>query len=104
MENQDKKKDDTDWQKWDEIDEQRKNLTIFGRNVSEMPCFRNSFLYGIGSGLGMGLGKFCQLIYNPIIYDDVIGTFMYTSRPAFSSHVAYGTFFSTTLFYWFYCR
>lgn len=43
---------------WDQIDEERKHLVIFGRDVSEIPCFRNSFLYGIGSGIGTGLGKY----------------------------------------------
>lgn len=49
-----KNPDDKDW---DRIDEERKHLNLFGRDVSEIPCFRNSFLYGIGGGVGMGLGK-----------------------------------------------
>lgn len=47
-------KDDNEW---DRIDEERKHLVIFGRDVSEIPCFRGSFLFGIGSGFGTGLGK-----------------------------------------------
>lgn len=49
-----KKKHDIDW---DALDEERKHFYLFGRDVSEIPCFRNSFLYGIGSGVGVGLGK-----------------------------------------------
>lgn len=53
MDNPNVKKDDNEW---DIIDEDRKHLFILGRDVSEMPCFRNSFLYGIGGGFGTGLG------------------------------------------------
>lgn len=53
----DKKEENKDVTDWDTIDEQRKHLFILGRDVSEIPCFRNSFLYGISGGFGMGLGK-----------------------------------------------
>ena len=46
---------------WDEIDEERRHLHIFGRDVSEIPCFRNSFLYGIGGGFGSALGKIFKI-------------------------------------------
>lgn len=52
------KEDKTTEIDWEEFDEQRRHLVIFGRDVSEIPCFRNSFLYGIGTGLGIGLGIF----------------------------------------------
>ena len=48
------KREDIDW---DEIDEQRKHLWIFGRDAGEIPCFRSSFLTGIGSGFGAAIGK-----------------------------------------------
>ncbi|CAO1327266.1 unnamed protein product [Diamesa serratosioi] len=64
-----------------------KSLNIFGRNVAEMPCFRNCFLYGSGAGFIVGLGSF-----------------MGTSRPQLAMHVGFGTFFCTTLAYWFTCR
>ncbi|KAG5676846.1 hypothetical protein PVAND_006653 [Polypedilum vanderplanki] len=87
-EDKDKKKPPKiNWDELDERDENRKHLYIFGRDVAEMPCFRNSFLYGIAGGIGTGLG-----------------TFMFTSRPGFSTHIGYGTFFFTTLIYWFGCR
>lgn len=54
-----KKTDDKDW---DQIDEERKHLLLFGRDVSEIPCFRNSFLYGIGGGVGTGLGKIFKIM------------------------------------------
>ena len=53
----DKKEEKKDGPDWDTIDEERKHLYVFGRDVSEIPCFRNSFLYGISGGFGLGLGK-----------------------------------------------
>uniref|UniRef100_A0A1A9VR22 Cytochrome c oxidase assembly protein COX20, mitochondrial n=1 Tax=Glossina austeni TaxID=7395 RepID=A0A1A9VR22_GLOAU len=64
--------------------EQRWGLSLFGRDISEIPCFRNSFLYGIGGGVGAGLL-----------------TFLSTSRTTFSTHVGFGTFFAGTLVYWY---
>lgn len=63
------------------------HLHIFGRDIAQIPCFRNSFLYGIGGGVGAGFL-----------------TFMGTSRPKLSSHTAFGTFFAVTFVYWFSCR
>lgn len=60
---------------------------VFGRDVSKMPCFRSSFLYGISIGLGGGLA-----------------TFMLTSRPQISMHATMATFTVVTLSYWFTCR
>lgn len=59
----------------------------FGRDISKIPCFRNSFLYGIGGGLSTGLA-----------------TFMFTSRPQLASHCAIGAFTLVTLTYWMQCR
>ncbi|XP_060528927.1 cytochrome c oxidase assembly protein COX20, mitochondrial [Cylas formicarius] len=33
-------------------------LILFGRDLSKIPCFRDSFLYGIGGGLAFGLVHF----------------------------------------------
>lgn len=63
------------------------HLFIFGRDVSLIPCFRNSFLYGVSSGVAIGFL-----------------TFMKTSRPAFSSNMAMGSFIAITLGYWLPCR
>lgn len=52
-----------------------------------MPCFRNSFLYGMTSGIGVGFA-----------------TFMGTSRPALSMHCTMAGFTCVTLGYWFTCR
>lgn len=60
---------------------------VFGRDISLIPCFRSSFLYGIGSGLGGGFVSF-----------------MSTSKPKMSLHVMMATFTSVTLGYWFVCR
>ncbi|KAJ6648173.1 Cytochrome c oxidase assembly protein COX20, mitochondrial [Pseudolycoriella hygida] len=64
-----------------------KSLYIFGRDVSKIPCFRNSFLYGMTTGIGVS-----------------VGTFMFTSRPQLGMHVGMASFTLTTLFYWFHCR
>lgn len=60
---------------------------VFGRNVAEIPCFRNSFLYGSGGGFATGLLAFLA-----------------TSRPQMSMHVGFGAFMCTTIGYWFTCR
>ncbi|XP_037955570.1 cytochrome c oxidase assembly protein COX20, mitochondrial [Teleopsis dalmanni] len=68
-------------------EEPKKELIIFGHDVAQMPCFRNSFLYGISGGIGVGLV-----------------TFLATSRTRFSTHVAFSGFVCGTLGYWFVCR
>lgn len=60
---------------------------LFGRDVSKIPCFRESFLYGIATGVGGGLV-----------------TFLKTSKPMLAQHVGVGTFTISTLVYWSYCR
>ncbi|XP_063923130.1 cytochrome c oxidase assembly protein COX20, mitochondrial [Zophobas morio] len=64
-----------------------KSLIIFGRDVSKIPCFRNSFLYGIYGGLGLGLGHF-----------------MFKSRPLAACNFAVYSFCGVTLVYWIQCR
>ncbi|CAD6993938.1 cytochrome c oxidase protein 20 homolog [Ceratitis capitata] len=65
----------------------KRELKVFGRDVSQIPCFRNSFLYGIGGGVALG-----------------IATFLGTSRTRLSTHVGFGTFFTGTFTYWIVCR
>ncbi|XP_053953010.1 cytochrome c oxidase assembly protein COX20, mitochondrial [Anastrepha ludens] len=65
----------------------RRQLNVFGRDVSQIPCFRNSFLYGISGGIAVGLG-----------------TFLGTSRTRLSTHVGFSSFFIGTLGYWLVCR
>lgn len=60
---------------------------IMGRDPWKIPCFRNTFLYSISSYVGTTLL-----------------TFLFTSRPAFSSHVGMGSFVVVTLSYYTYCR
>ncbi|CAH0714493.1 unnamed protein product, partial [Brenthis ino] len=67
--------------------EEKEGLVIFGRDISKIPCFRESFMYGIASGIGVGLASFIK-----------------TSKPLMSQHVGVGTFAITTLVYWSYCR
>lgn len=68
-------------------DEPKKGLILFGRDVSKIPCFRESFLYGISAGVGA-----------------LFICFVATSRPQFSANIGMGSFFITTLGYWFPCR
>ncbi|XP_015588887.1 cytochrome c oxidase assembly protein COX20, mitochondrial [Cephus cinctus] len=68
-------------------DDESKPVMLFGRDISKIPCFRSSFLYGITSGVVGGMTMF-----------------LFTSRPKLSCDAAVGTFVSVTLFYWIYCR
>ncbi|XP_008487154.2 cytochrome c oxidase assembly protein COX20, mitochondrial-like [Diaphorina citri] len=61
----------------------RKDIYIFGRNLNEIPCFRNSLLYGISSGLGVGLG-----------------TFLFTSNGRKALHYGFGSYLGVTWIYW----
>ncbi|KAF4528373.1 hypothetical protein B566_EDAN016935 [Ephemera danica] len=70
-----------------EDEENQKGLMVFGRDVSTIPCFRSSLLYGMGTGAVSGLAYF-----------------MFTSKVRMATHVAYGSFFCTTFIYWTYCR
>lgn len=67
--------------------EANKEASLMGRNLSEVPCFRETFLYSITSGLGSGLLNF-----------------MLTSRVQRSVQVGLGVYTCVTLGYWSYCR
>ncbi|XP_063240428.1 cytochrome c oxidase assembly protein COX20, mitochondrial [Bacillus rossius redtenbacheri] len=71
----------------EENDTDRKTYMLFGRDVSQIPCFRDSYLYGISGGLGAGLLFF-----------------LFTSRIRMATHVGFGSFVGITLSYWAYCR
>ncbi|XP_023021347.1 cytochrome c oxidase assembly factor COX20 lethal (3) 87Df [Leptinotarsa decemlineata] len=71
----------------DQVDNNEKTLFIFGRDVSKIPCFRNSILYGIGGGLCSGLARF-----------------MFTSQPLKSVNFAVYSFSFITMVYWIQCR
>ena len=58
-------------------------MTTFNKNIAEIPCLRNSYFYGIWSGIAGGLGHF-----------------MFTSKPRISTHFGMGTFCISTLTYW----
>lgn len=60
---------------------------IFGRDVSKMPCFRNSYLYGVSCGIGTGLAYF-----------------MFTSRTRAACNFGVLGFTVVTLGYWTNCR
>ncbi|CAK1540585.1 unnamed protein product [Leptosia nina] len=71
----------------EESEEEKPGIMLFGRDLSKIPCFRESFICGIASGVGMGFASF-----------------MKTSKPLLSQHVGFGTFAMSTLVYWSYCR
>ncbi|XP_038214885.1 cytochrome c oxidase assembly protein COX20, mitochondrial [Zerene cesonia] len=71
----------------EEDEEEKQGLVLFGRDLSKIPCFRESFLTGIATGIGIGFASF-----------------MKTSKPLLSQHVGVGAFATTTLVYWSYCR
>ncbi|CAK1600929.1 unnamed protein product [Parnassius mnemosyne] len=71
----------------EDTEEEKKGLVLFGRDLSKIPCFRESFLTGIATGIGGGLVAFIK-----------------TSKPFLSQHIGVGTFSITTLLYWSYCR
>ncbi|KAG5316496.1 COX20 protein, partial [Acromyrmex insinuator] len=73
-------------QNLDEEDES-KAVMLFGRDIRRIPCFKQSMLSGIYSGLAAGLG-----------------TFMFTSRAHLSANVALGSYMGVTVVYWCYCR
>ncbi|KAK2576946.1 hypothetical protein KPH14_005559 [Odynerus spinipes] len=60
---------------------------LFGKDISEIPCFKNSFLYGISGGIVGGLL-----------------TFLFTSRPRIAMHAGMATYVNVTLGYYVYCR
>ncbi|KAJ8955148.1 hypothetical protein NQ318_009041 [Aromia moschata] len=62
-------------------------LYLFGRDISKIPCFRNSLLYGIGGGLCFGLARF-----------------MITSQTLRSVNFAVYSFSFITMAYWIQCR
>lgn len=56
---------------------------VLGKDVSKIPCFRNSYLYGILGGFSMGVGHF-----------------MLTSKTLKSTHVGFGSFLVISTLYW----
>lgn len=62
-------------------------IVLFGRDLAQIPCFRESFFYGISSGIGVGLAAFIK-----------------TSKPMLSQHIGVGSAVTCVLGYWFVCR
>ncbi|XP_067009801.2 cytochrome c oxidase assembly protein COX20, mitochondrial [Anabrus simplex] len=67
--------------------EPSRSFVFFGRDVSQIPCFRNTFLYSISGGIATGLTYF-----------------LFTSRVGMASHVGFGSFVGISFTYWFFCR
>ncbi|KAL6431150.1 hypothetical protein ACFW04_007102 [Cataglyphis niger] len=71
------------------IDENNRSKTVmlFGRDISKIPCFKQSMLNGIYSGFATGLV-----------------TFMFTSRIKLSTNMALGSYMGVSVVYWCFCR
>jgi len=64
-----------------------RKLILMGHNVGEIPCFRNSFLYGITSGMVAG-----------------IAFFAFTSKIRRATSVGFWSYIGVTSVYWLQCR
>ena len=62
-------------------------ITLFGRDLSKIPCFRTSFMYGIMGGMGTGM-----------LY------FLKTSNIRTAPHVAFVSYMAITAIAWGFCR
>jgi len=65
----------------------QKQLLVFGTDVGQIPCFRNSFLYGIGGGFGTGLAHFAV-----------------SSKVRNATRFGFWTYVGITAAYWCHCR
>nr|CAH0104698.1 unnamed protein product [Daphnia galeata] len=68
-------------------DDNKVKASIFGRDIGSIPCFRSSFLNGIGGGFASGLTYF-----------------LFTSKVKQACNTAVISFAGITLSYWVYCR
>jgi len=64
-----------------------KELVLFGTDVGSVPCFRNSFLYGIGGGMGSGIVHFAL-----------------SSKVKSATSFGFYSYVAITLTYWIGCR
>lgn len=71
----------------DKKDLLNRKLILMGNNVGEIPCFRNSFLYGITSGMVAG-----------------IAFFAFTSKIRRATSVGFWSYIGVTSVYWLQCR
>ena len=73
---------------FEEAQEKKKSsVKLFGKSISDIPCFRESFLYGIVGGLGVGLTSF-----------------LFTSRVGRSVDYVVYSYGAITAVTWCYCR
>ncbi|XP_046461906.1 cytochrome c oxidase assembly protein COX20, mitochondrial-like [Daphnia pulex] len=68
-------------------DDNKVKASILGRDLGSIPCFRSSFLNGIGGGFATGLTYF-----------------LFTSKVKQACNTAVLSFAGITLSYWVYCR
>ncbi len=65
----------------------KSKLMVFGTDVGSVPCFRNSFLYGITGGIGAGIAHFA-----------------YSSKVPSATKFGFWSYVGITLVYWCQCR
>lgn len=65
----------------------KSKLVVFGTDVGSIPCFRNSFLYGISGGIGAGIVHFAV-----------------SSRIQKATRFGFWSYMGITLVYWCQCR
>ena len=73
------------WAEEEDTPTDRSRLMFFGTNLAKIPCFKSSFMNGIGAGMVVGL------VYN-----------LATSRPPMG--MAFGSYTVVLFGSWFYCR
>ncbi|XP_077292708.1 cytochrome c oxidase assembly factor COX20 lethal (3) 87Df [Arctopsyche grandis] len=71
----------------EEDDDKSTKYVIFGKDLSKIPCFRESLMYGIGGGFAGGLAGF-----------------FITSNIRRANNFGMGSYILTTLVYWCKCR
>jgi len=70
-----------------QLEEYERKLVLFGTDVGSIPCYRNTFLYGLTSGFAGGIAHFA-----------------FFSRISNATRFGVYSFVGVTLSYWIYCR
>jgi len=65
----------------------QRELVVFGEDLGSIPCFRNSFLYGITGGIGLGIAHFAL-----------------SSKVQKATKFGFYSYVAITLSYWCVCR
>jgi len=68
-------------------EDSNRQLVVFGKDLGAIPCFRNSFLYGLSGGFGAGIMHFA-----------------FSSRVRNATRFGFWSYIGITSVYWVYCR